>query len=228
MLTGRAAELRPDINYLQPRVTVLVAPEQARADAYATTRPIENAETLKARGRMANMRRATEKRGRDQAAQAAATERGATWIPTSGSARRRAKAIRNRDAVAAMATDWRDLTPSVFERSAWTRGKRYEGDAPDLLARVLDWCNSHPADGPLPESGTLTFYRDEDGTVSIRDDAPDVLAFSGELLAVASPEYLSFTDGVLTVNVHPEALYYRALGPDPRSYMVVFERIREA
>jgi len=100
MLTGRAAELRPHINYLATRPIVLVTPEQARADAYATTRPIENAETLQARGRMANMRRATEKRGRDQAAKTRAAEQGTAWIPTSGSARRRAKALRNKTAAA--------------------------------------------------------------------------------------------------------------------------------
>jgi len=99
MLTGRAAELRPDINYLHARTVVLTTPEQARADAYAAGSSAENAETLKARGRMANMRAATAKRGRDQAAQAAAAERGVAWIPTSGSGRRRAKAERNRAAV---------------------------------------------------------------------------------------------------------------------------------
>lgn len=228
MLTGRAAEARPDINYLHVHPVVLVTPEQARADAYATPAPVENAETLAARGRMANMRCRTAKRGRDQASRATAEGRGVVWIPTSGAARRRAKSVRNRDAVAAMTTDWRDSTPSVFEFSAWTRGKRHEGAEPDLLAHVVAWCDSHPTDGPLPESGTLTFYRDEDGTVSIRDDAPGILAFSADLLAVAAPEYLSFADGILTVNVLPEPLYYRALGPDPRIRMVVFELVREA
>lgn len=154
-------------------------------------------------------------------------------IPTSGPGRRRAKAIRNRDAITAMRTDWRDITPGVFEISAWTRGKHYETDyverdvTPDLLAQVLAWCSTYPTGEPLPESGALTFYRDEDGTVSIRDEAPDVLAFSAELLTVASPQYLSFADGVLTMNVQPEPLHYRPLGPDPRSFMVVFERVRD-
>jgi hypothetical protein len=232
MLTGRAAEARPDINYLHVHPVVLVTPEQARADAYAKPAPVENAETLAARGRMANMRRRTAKRGRDQAARAASDERGAAWIPTSGAARRRAKAIRNRDAVAAMTTDWRDLTPSVFEFSAW-RGKRYERDciereAPDLLARVIDWCNSHPTDGPLPESGALEMHRNADGTITVLGDIPEVLGISSELLRLAAPQYLSFADGILTMDVLPEPLHYRPLGPDPRSFTVVFERVREA
>lgn len=91
MLTGRAAELRPDINYLAVRPIVLVSPEQARAAALDGPAPIENAETLRVRGRQANLRRA--KRNAESNA-------GRT-IPTRGGARRRAKAIRNREAAAA-------------------------------------------------------------------------------------------------------------------------------
>lgn len=102
MLTGRAAELRPGINDLAVRPVVLVTPERARADAYAASSSAENAETLRTRGRMANMRHRTAKRARNRDAQAAAVERGAAWIPTSGSARRRAKALRNKEAVLKM------------------------------------------------------------------------------------------------------------------------------
>jgi hypothetical protein len=83
MLTGRAAELRPDINYLQSKVVVLVRPEDAQQPWAADG---EYAGLLRAWSRTTNVRnmRALQARnaGRD--------------IPTSGPGGRRAKAIRNR------------------------------------------------------------------------------------------------------------------------------------
>lgn len=237
-LTGRAAQLRPDINYLAPHPIVLVTPEQARADAYAKGASAETAGTLKTRGRMANMRRVAVKRQRDEAARQAAAERGVAWIPTSGSGRRRAKAIRNNEAAVAMVIAQAET--KVAELYLRTHGGQH-GElrlgamafpgllaGPDLLAEILAWCNEHPATFPLNESGPLVMSRHEDGTITVEGDAPDILGISADLLAVASPEYVSFDDGILTLAVQPEPLYYRPLGPDPASYTVVFERIREA
>ena len=86
MLTGRAAELRPEINYLQPRVTVLVAPEDA-PQPYAADG--EYKELLAQSIRLFNKRQADTRRARNVG----------RAIPTSGSGRRRAKAVRNREAV---------------------------------------------------------------------------------------------------------------------------------
>jgi hypothetical protein len=235
MLTGRAAELRPDINYLHVHPIVLVSPEQARAEAMARPAPAENAETLRARGRMANMRRRTARKTRDSARAAVLAEREIAMIPTSGAARRRAKACRNRDAVEEMTarqahTAVSDTIRDMRERNgAWTLEKyRAEFGQPpaDLLGEILVWCYEHPATFPLDESGSLEMRRDADGSITVIGDIPDVLAISAELLAAASPEYLTFSDGVLAMNVQPETLHYRALGPDPRSRVIVFERIR--
>lgn len=108
------------------RPATLITAEQARADAYVASSSAENAETLKVRGRVANMRHAAEKRQRDQAAAARAADCGVPWIPTSGSGRRRAKAERSRVAVLKM-TRWRDLTDRDM-RFTTTRGKQYEHD----------------------------------------------------------------------------------------------------
>ncbi len=83
MLTGRAAELRPDINYLHPRVTVLVAPEDAQQPYMA---PGEYAALLRDWSRLTNTKRIQASRARNAGRD----------IPTSGAARRRAKAHRNR------------------------------------------------------------------------------------------------------------------------------------
>lgn len=83
MLTGRAAELRPDINYLQPRITVLVRPEDATQPYMADG---EYEELLRTWSRNTNMRRAQASRARNAGRD----------IPTSGTARRRAKQHRNR------------------------------------------------------------------------------------------------------------------------------------
>jgi hypothetical protein len=240
MLTGRAAELRPWINYLHPHPIVLVSPEQARAQAMARPATAENAETLKTRGRMANMRRRTARRTRDSARAAVLAERGVAMIPTSGAARRRAKACRNRDAVAGMTASWTDVTDTVTDGWTVVRGRQYEGGPvstwnsvrrgySDLLAEVLDWCSDHPHGWhPLPESGALPMHRADDGTITVEGDAPEFLAVSADLLAAASRDYLTFTDGVLAIDVQPETLHYRPLGPDPRSRVIVFERVREA
>lgn len=99
----------------------------------------------------------------------------------------------------------------------------------DLLTEVLDWCANHPHGWhPLAAFGSLTMNRHADGSITVESDAPDVLGISAELLDAAHPDYLSFADGVLTVNVQPEQLRYRPIGPDPASHTVVFERIREA
>jgi hypothetical protein len=99
---------------------------------------------------------------------------------------------------------------------------------PDLLADVLAWCKEHPATLPLPGSGQLEMRREHDGTVTVQGDAPDALAISADLLSVASSEYLTFTDGVLAMNVQPKPLRYRPIGPDPSSCTIVFERVQEA
>lgn len=99
----------------------------------------------------------------------------------------------------------------------------------DLLTEVLDWCAAHPHGWhPLPEFGALTLHRHADGSVTVEGDAPDMLGFSAELLEAAHADYLTFTDGVLTLTVQPEPLRYRPIGPDPASHTVVFERIRVA
>lgn len=95
----------------------------------------------------------------------------------------------------------------------------------DLLDDILDWCSAHPETTPLPESGDLIMHRHADGSISVEGDAPEHLAISAELLDTASSDYVAFADGVLTLNVKPGPLRYRPLGPDPRSHMVVFERV---
>lgn len=129
MLTGRAAELRPDINYLAVHPIVLVSPEQARYDALNGPAPAENTETLRARGRQANLRRAKRisetNAGRD--------------IPIGGRARRVAKAHRNAGLCMERSADGHCPQPVMIEpdrcprhlRHEWTRtsGKQYEGDA---------------------------------------------------------------------------------------------------
>ena len=81
MLTGRAAELRPDFNELHVTPIVLVsgddAPQPYAADG-------EHAAMLRARARTANVKRMQDSRARN-----------ARDIPTSGPERRRAKAHRN-------------------------------------------------------------------------------------------------------------------------------------
>lgn len=148
-------------------------------------------------------------RKRERAREHAANQAGRT-IPTSGPGRRRAKTIRNRDAVKAMAAG---------------RIAAATASAPDLLAQILDWCSSHPATQPLPPSGCLEMRREVDGTVTVTGAAPRILSISTGLLQVAGSQYLTFTRGVLTMHVQPETLHYRPLGPDPASFAVVFERV---
>lgn len=128
MLTGRAAGLRPDINYLAVHPIVLVTPEQARAASLDSPAPIENEATLRTRGRQANMRRA--KRN-------AETNAGRD-IPVGGRARRQAKAHRNAGLCMERTPEGRCPAPVMIEpdrcpqhlRHNWTRsrGKQYEGD----------------------------------------------------------------------------------------------------
>lgn len=83
MLTGRAAELRPDVNELKPsRIPVEIETTPAWAS------PGEYVELTRQSIRIFNRRRAEQHRARQV---------GRT-IPTSGPGRRRAKAIRNREA----------------------------------------------------------------------------------------------------------------------------------
>ncbi len=210
MLTGRAAELRPDVNYLHMHPQRLDVPQTPK-----TAAPGDFAETLHRMCLNENLRRKRDKAQRDGVARGRAIERGVTFIPTSGAARRRAKAKRNRDAVYA------DITTTVTGPRAIARGRQREGA--DLLAEVLDWCHAHPHEGPLPEFGALTMRREHD-TVVVEGEPPAILAISGDLLDMAEPRFLSFTDGMLTMAVQPEPLHYRPLGPHPSSRVVVFER----
>ena len=228
MLTGRAAELRPDVNYLHVHPRRLDVPQTPK-----TAAPGDFAETLHCMCLNENLRRKRDKAQRDGVARGRAIERGVTFIPASGAARRRAKAKRNRDAVAAIAAT-RDLTvidtirDMRLRNAPWTLNRcRAEIKAipqPDLLAEVLDWCSAHPYEGELPESGALTMRRERD-TVVVEGEPPAILAISGDLLDMADRAYLSFTDGVLIMNVQPEPLHYAPLGPHPSSRVVVFERI---
>ena len=210
MLTGRAAELRPDINYLHVRPQRLDVPQTPK-----TAAPGDFAETLHRMCLNENLRRKRDKAQRDGVARGRAIERGAAFIPTSGAARRRAKAKRNRDAVYA------DITATATKPRTIVRGWQRE-DA-DLLTEILDWCYAHPYDGPLPEFGDLTMRREHD-TVVVEGEPPAILAISGDLLDMAEPRFLSFNDGILAMNVKPEPLHYRPLGPHPSSRVVVFER----
>ncbi len=200
MLTGRAAELRPDINYLHVHPRRLDVPQTPK-----TAAPGEFATMLREYGRIKNIERATERHARNRGRD----------IPTSGPGRRRAKAKRNRDAVYA------DITATVTKPQIIARGRRHEGAG--LLTEILDWCHAHPHEGPLPESGALTMRREHD-TVVVEGEPPTILAISGDLLDMAEPRFLSFADGVLTMAVRPEPLHYRPLGPHPSSRVVVFER----
>ena len=82
MLTGRAAELRPDINELHVTPIVLVSEDDA-PQPYAADG--EHAAMLRALARTTNVRRMQESRARN-----------ARDIPTSGPERRRAKLHRAR------------------------------------------------------------------------------------------------------------------------------------
>lgn len=111
MLTGRAAELRPDINYLAPRRLFVPMPDQPVRTGLGSSEAV-----LREQCRVANIRRA-------QAKDARPRKPGA--IPTSGRARSDAK--RNQRAQSA-AVQWRDITAETTEGWIAARGKQYEFD----------------------------------------------------------------------------------------------------
>jgi hypothetical protein len=83
MLTGRAAEARPDINELRVTPVMLLSPEDAPQPYMADG---EYAELLRDWSRLTNGKRIQASRARNATRD----------IPTSGAARRRAKQHRNR------------------------------------------------------------------------------------------------------------------------------------
>jgi len=123
MLTGRAAQLRPDINYLHVRVEHLDVERTPKSAL-----PGEFAAMLRSYGRLKNGELAKASKARNQGRD----------IPTSGQARRRAKAHRNAGLCMKHGADGYCPAPAMIEpdrcaqhlRHAWTRtrGKQYEGD----------------------------------------------------------------------------------------------------
>lgn len=102
--------------------------------------------------------------------------------------------------------------------------------AGQLLTAVLAWCLEYPWDGDDLAPGDITFQQHFDGearTVSILGDVPDVMAVSTMLLAdgYTDPELVSFDRGVLTLNVQPAKLLYRALYFSWDATYVMFRRM---
>lgn len=93
-----------------------------------------------------------------------------------------------------------------------------------LLADVLAYCDQHPL-WPLPPFGELTMQRHDDGTITVLGEVPDVICVTAELLDDADPRYLAFETDTLVIDVSPEPLRYRPLGPDRYRRTVVFERV---
>jgi hypothetical protein len=102
----------------------------------------------------------------------------------------------------------------------------------DLLTEVLAWCNARPCVWPLPaplsQQQPMTFFREDDGTVTVEGEPLNLLVLTAEVLEAAHLDYVSFVDGVLIFNVGPAPLHYRPLGPDRNSRTIMFERVQEA
>lgn len=100
-----------------------------------------------------------------------------------------------------------------------------------LLAEVLAWCDARPRIWPLPapeaEQAPFSFRREDDGTVSVQGELPDLLVMTVEFLNAASSDYVTFADGVLTMTVNPSPVSYQLLGPDRYGLTVMFERVRK-
>lgn len=77
-----------------------------------------------------------------------------------------------------------------------------------LFEQIQEYLEEHPTEA-RPEPGPLTMHRDDAGNISVVPPVPDVMAISVELLENASMPTLSFADGLLTIDVLPEPLYYR-------------------
>lgn len=96
-----------------------------------------------------------------------------------------------------------------------------------LAAQITAWCDAHPSIGRHRSYNPLALRRHADGSIGIEGDPPDVIALSMPLLAEADIRYVSFADGVLTIDTPPTPLRYRALGPAEFDFAIVFERIRD-
>lgn len=97
-----------------------------------------------------------------------------------------------------------------------------------ILQRILDHCRTRPAAEPLPRPDDLVFetrYHRDQYTVHVVGTPPDVIAIGVPLLESPGAP-ITFAGGLLTLHVQPEPLYYAPLGPDPRSWAVLFRRIR--
>lgn len=97
-----------------------------------------------------------------------------------------------------------------------------------LLTRITDWCASHPSIGRHRSYGPLALHRYPDGSVGVEGEPPDVIAISMLLLGDANLRYVTFADGVLTIDVPGSPLRYRALGRAEFDFFIVFERVKEA
>lgn len=100
-----------------------------------------------------------------------------------------------------------------------------------MLTKILTWCARHPWNGGDLATGDLTFQQhyiaDSDTRiVSVLGPAPEVAAFSVDLLDQANPTLVTFDHqhGLLTVNVVPELLY-QPLYVGRRAETVVFRRV---
>lgn len=91
-----------------------------------------------------------------------------------------------------------------------------------LSEQILNYLDEHPTEA-RPEPSALTMHRNDDGTIAVVPPVPDVTAISIELLDNARIP-LSFADGLLTIDVLPEPLYYRPLYSYDFGLAVVFLR----
>lgn len=93
-----------------------------------------------------------------------------------------------------------------------------------LLETVLAWCDEHPSIGRHRSHEPLTLHRYADGSIGVEGEPPDVIAIGIPLLADASLRYVTFAEGVLTIDIPQNPLRYRALGPAEFDFAIVFDR----
>jgi len=99
-----------------------------------------------------------------------------------------------------------------------------------LLTEVIAYCLEHPYGGEDLAIGDITFqqhYNDADGTrtVSVLGDAPDVIGVSTVLLEHGDPQFMTFRNGLLELNVQPRRLLYQPLYFGRSAEAVMFRRV---
>lgn len=98
---------------------------------------------------------------------------------------------------------------------------------PGLLEQITTWCEAHPSIRRHRSYEPLTLHRYADGSIGIEGKPPDVIALSVPLLNDAHLRYVTFAEGVLTIDIGGDALRYQALGRAEFDFAMVFERIKD-